>query len=133
MNTIPSRLLGAVQLLVRTESRYAARLEAELQREDAPHLTISVGNVSPSGFMAITPEPVRAGTPVRLVLPVGDPINAEVVWSLNNQIGCRLDGHFSTRQMAYLVLRSTLRGVPTAAGARAFVVIFLIGFLLFYN
>jgi hypothetical protein len=133
VDTNPSRLLGAVQLLVRSEPRYAARLEAELQRDDAPQLTISVGNVSPSGFMALTPEPLRAGTPVRLVLPVGDPVDAQVVWSLNDRIGCRLDGRFSRHQMAYLLMRSAIRGIPTAAGARAALVIFLIGFLIFNN
>lgn len=131
MDTTRSRLLGGVQLMVRSESRFAAQVEAGLQRDDAPQITVSVANISPSGFMAVTPEPIRTGTPVRLVLPVGDPIDAEVVWSLNDQFGCRLDGRFSRRQMAYLLLLGAIRSLPTAAGARAAIVIFLLAFLVF--
>lgn len=131
MDTLPSRLFGALQLVVRSESRFSARQPAQLQRAGAPDLKVSLRNVSPSGFMAITPEPLRAGTRVRLVLRFGDPIEADVIWALNDQIGCRLDGQFSRRQLAWLVLLSTLRGVPTAAGARAAIVVLLIGFIAF--
>jgi len=122
MATLPSRLLGAVQYVVRAESRLPALFRARLTREGCAPLKVSLRNVSRSGFMAIVPEPIHAGSLVTLKLPVGAPVQAEVRWAFNDRIGCSLQGNFDTRQLALLVAAGIVNAMLGATGLRVVVV-----------
>jgi len=123
MASLSSRLIGAVHHVVRVESRFPALCRARLLREGAPPLLVSLRNVSPSGFMAIAPGPVRAGSRVRLELAFGGEVEADVRWCLNGHIGCRLRTPFGAGQLALLVVAGgagallSARGLYVAAAA----------------
>ena len=116
MASLSSRLIGAVHHVVRAESRFPALCRARLLREGAPPLDVSLRNVSTSGFMAIAPAPVRAGSRVRIELAFGGEVEADVRWCLNGHIGCHLRTRFGTRQLALLVLAGSGRALLSARG-----------------
>jgi hypothetical protein len=118
MATLPSRLIGAVNYVVRAESRWPAPFRARLERAGTPPIRVSLRNVSRSGFMALTAEPVKAGSQVTLTLPVGQPVTAEVRWAFNDRFGCRLDGQFDNRQLALLFAAGLVNGLLSPAGLR---------------
>ena len=122
MASLPSRLLGAVQYVVRAEWRLPALLRARLTRKGDAPLKVSLRNVSRSGFMAMVPEPIHAGSLVTLQLPVGAPVEAEVRWAFNDRIGCSLKGRFDNRQLALLVAAGVVNAMLGATGLRAVVV-----------
>ena len=122
MATLPSRLLGAVQYVVRAEARLPALFRARLTRDGAPPLKVSLRNVSRSGFMAMVPEPVHAGSVVTLQLPVGAPVQAEVRWAFNDRIGCSLQGSFDTPQLVLLVAAGLVNAMLGAMGLRVVVI-----------
>ncbi len=122
MATLPSRLIGAVSYVVRAEARWPAPFRARLERVAAPDMKVSLRNVSRSGFMALTPDPVKAGSMVTLNLPVGPPIQAEVRWAFNDRIGCRVEGRFDNRQIALLLAGGALNALLSPAGIRFIVV-----------
>lgn len=122
MATLPSRLIGAVNYLVRAESRWPAPFRARLARADAPDQRVLLRNVSRSGFMAQTLEPVKAGSLVTLDLPLGRPVRAQVRWSFNDRIGCRLEGQFDNRQLALLFAAGLVNTLLSPAGLRFIVV-----------
>ena len=118
MATLPSRLLGAVHYIARAESRWPAFFRARLEREGAPAQKVSLRNVSRSGFMALTPDPVPPGSLVTLHTPVGRPVQAEVRWSFNDRMGCRLTGRFDNRQLALLLVAGAFNWLISPAGIR---------------
>lgn len=118
MATLPSRLIGAVHHIARAELRFPALLRARLQRDGETDAAITLRNVSASGFMGLVSVPIRAGSRIRLVLPVGRAVEADVRWSLNGQIGCRLDGRFSRAQLALLTTLGAARGLTVAGAGR---------------
>ena len=123
MATLPSRLIGAVSHVVRAESRWPAPFRARLERMAAPGMKVSLRNVSRSGFMALTPEPVKPGSTVTLSLPIGPPLQAEVRWAFNDRIGCRVEGRFDNRQLALLFIGGAINALLSPAGIRFVVVI----------
>lgn len=130
MATLPSRLMGAVQYVVRAESRLPALFRARLQREDGSELRASLRNVSRSGFMARVPQPIPAGSQVALILPIGPPVVANVRWAFNDRIGCRVTGHFELRQLALLMVVGALNGLVSPSGIRFVVMAALIAMYL---
>ena len=122
MATLPSRLLGAVTYVVRAESRWPAPFRARLERDGQPPMKVSLRNVSRSGFMAMTPEPVKPGSAVTLAVPIGAPVRAEVRWAFNDRVGCRLEGRFDNRQLALLLAGGALNTLLSPSGLRFIVV-----------
>ena len=130
MATLPSRLIGAVNYIVRAESRWPAPFRARLERADAPPVKVLLRNVSRSGFMALTAEPVKAGSTVTISLPVGRPIRAEVRWAFNDRFGCRIEGQFDNRQLGLLFAAGLVNALLSPAGMRSTVVIACIAMYL---
>jgi hypothetical protein len=122
MATLPSRLAGAVSFVVRAESRWPALFKARLERPEGPSLKVTLRNVSRSGFMALTSDPVQAGSQVTIRLPIGKPVRAEVRWGFNDRFGCHLEDRFDNRQLAFLFGAGLLNGLISPSGIR-FVVI----------
>ncbi len=122
MAALPSRLIGAVNYIVRVEARWPAPFRARLTRAGAAPLKVSLRNISRSGFMALTPEPVKAGSQVTLELPVGRPIQAEIRWAFNDRIGCRLEGRFDNRQLALLFAGGLVNTLLSGTGLRFIVI-----------
>lgn len=118
MATLPSRLIGAVQYVVRAESRLPALFRARLVCEDRTEVKASMRNVSRSGFMAMVPKHIPAGSQVTLRLPVGPPVVAYVRWAFNDRVGCRVAGRFELRQLALLMVVGALNSLVSPAGIR---------------
>ena len=123
MATLPSRLLGAVSYVTRAESRWPALFRARLERTGVPPIKVTLRNVSRSGFMALTTEPVAAGSHVTLYPPIGKPVQAEVRWAFNDRFGCSLEGHFDRAQLSFLLVAGALNGLISPAGIRFVVVL----------
>jgi len=71
----------------RRAARDAVSIRAALHEPGEDSHEILVGNLSPFGFMAISPTAYREGTLVRLNLPLIGEVNARIVWSLSDRIG----------------------------------------------
>lgn len=112
MRALSTRLVSAAHYIVRCQNRLPAFGKAALKRDGLPDLPLSLKNVSRSGFMAVTSEHVAAGSRVRLVIPFVGAVSADVRWSHDNRMGCRLDRDFSFGQMARLFLFCTPRSLP---------------------
>ena len=80
----------------RTE-RDAVSIKASLHEPGKDGHEIIVGNLSPFGFMAVSPKSYREGTLVRLDLPLIGEVNAKVVWSLSDRIGAEFIRPFDAR------------------------------------
>jgi hypothetical protein len=124
--TLPSRLIGAVHHIVRAETRLPALWTTRVERDGAPGFRLVLRNVSRSGFMGTASEPIPAGSRIALRLPFGGAVEANVRWSFNGRIGCRLSGRFSRGQLAFLMLCGGLNGL---LGAGALRIAFLLGCL----
>ena len=104
MNRVATFALSAAHYIARADVRLPALWPARLQCDGLPEMRASLRNVSRSGFMAETSGHVPAGTKVLMTLPIGGTVSAEVRWTLNSRIGCRLEGQLSRSQLALLVL-----------------------------
>ena len=80
----------------RTE-REAVSIQATLHEPNEEPHEILVGNLSPFGFMAISPVQYREGTLVRLHLPMIGEVNGKIAWSLSDRIGAEFIRPFDAR------------------------------------
>jgi hypothetical protein len=112
LRALSTRLISAAHYIVRCQNRLPFFGKAYLRREGLPDLALSLRNVSRSGFMAETSEPVPAGSRIRLVIPLVGAVGADVRWSHDNRMGCRLSRDFSAGQLARLYLLSAPRSLP---------------------
>ncbi|MBC2777736.1 PilZ domain-containing protein [Parasphingopyxis marina] len=81
----------------RRAARDAVSIRASLHEPSEEGHEILVGNLSPFGFMAISPKAYREGTLVRLNLPLIGEVNARIVWSLSDRIGAEFIRPFDAR------------------------------------
>lgn len=81
----------------RRAAREAVSIRATLHEPGKDGHEIIVGNLSPFGFMAISPQGYREGTLVRLDLPLIGEVNARIVWSLSDRIGAEFIRPFDVR------------------------------------
>lgn len=95
----------------RRAARDAVSIRAALHEPSADSHEILVGNLSPFGFMAISPCGYREGTLVRLDLPLIGEVNARIVWSLSDRIGAEFIRPFDARGY-----RELLDTTPQKAG-----------------
>ena len=94
----------------RRAARDAVSIRAALHEPGEDRHEILVGNLSPFGFMAISPHSYREGTLVRLDLPLIGEVNARIVWSLSDRIGAEFIRPFDARGY-----RELLDSTPLAA------------------
>lgn len=113
----PKRVALAADHIPRSEARAPALWRATIFA-DGGETRIVMRNVSRSGFMGISPTPIRAGSSFTLRLPFGAPVMADVRWALNGRFGCRLRGRFDRRQLVFLTACGLLNGLFTGAGLR---------------
>lgn len=99
-----TRLVSAAHHIVRCQSRLPVFGRVYLQRDGLPDLALSLRNVSRSGFMAVTSEPMPAGSRVRLAIPLVGKVSADVRWSRHNRMGCRLNRDFSAGELRILAV-----------------------------
>jgi hypothetical protein len=130
VRAVPARLAGAVHHIVRAQRRMPVFGKARLRRDGLPDLALSLRNVSRSGFMVELSEHIPAGSRVRLIIPFAGAVTADVRWSHNHRMGCRLTRDFSTRQLAVLLLFVAPRSLPAelkmlavTLGALAFLIL----------
>lgn len=81
----------------RRAERDAVSIKAELHEPNEEAHEVLIGNLSPFGFMAISPVGYREGTLVRLQLPMIGEVNARIVWSLSDRIGAEFIRPFDVR------------------------------------
>ncbi len=93
----------------RRNAREAVSIRAELHEPGKDAHEILVGNLSPFGFMAITPKSYRENTLVRLDLPMIGAVNAKIVWSLTDRIGAEFVRPFDARGYRALLDSSPLK------------------------
>jgi hypothetical protein len=78
-----------------TDRREAPREEVfyrtRAARPGGASLPLQIVNISASGFMARTDEPIAVGEPFRLRLPIVGEVGATVRWSLGGRIGGQFD------------------------------------------
>jgi hypothetical protein len=122
MATLPSRLAGAIAYVTRAESRWPALFRARLERAGAPPVKVTLRNVSHSGFMAVSTEPVAPGSLVKVYPPIGKPVVAEVRWAFNNRFGASVHGRFETSQIAVLLAFGLINYLVSPSGIRFVVV-----------
>lgn len=130
MATLPSRLIGAVTYVTRAESRWPALFRAKLERAGAAPMKVTLRNVSRSGFMALTSEPVAAGSMVTIHPPIGKPVQAEVRWCFNDRFGASVHGRFDGSQIAFLLVAGAINHLISPAGIRFVVVVACIAMYL---
>ena len=129
MFALPGRVTSAVHHIVRAETRAPALWRAKLSTGEI-ETRIVMRNVSRSGFMGIGAIPIQAGSEVILILPFGAPVVADVRWSLNGRIGCRLRGRFDRGQLAFLMVCGAANALFTGTGLRVLFALGCIGLLL---
>lgn len=95
----------------RRAERDAVSIKAELHESGKEGHEVLIGNLSPFGFMAISPESYREGTLVRLELPMIGAVNAKIVWSLSDRIGAEFIRPFDARGYRELVDSTPRRAV----------------------
>lgn len=88
----------------RATGRLRVRARAFLQAEGGSVEPALIRNVSATGFLAIMDEPLAPGARFAIRLPVGDVLTGQVRWALNGNVGCRLEGRFSRRQLLFLTV-----------------------------
>jgi hypothetical protein len=98
-----------------------------MRQQDGTEQPIRLRNISRSGFMGETSEPIHAGSTIYLLLPFGGIVAADVRWALNHRIGCKLEGSFSNRQLTLMFLLAEL-----PAEARLFVVMLAAAAAVFF-
>ncbi|MFN2259315.1 MAG: PilZ domain-containing protein [Parasphingopyxis sp.] len=81
----------------RRAERDAVSIRAMLHEPGEDGHEIMVGNLSPFGFMAVSPTQYREGTLVRLQLPLIGEVNARIVWSLSDRVGAEFIRPFDAR------------------------------------
>ena len=121
MRALTRPIHAAMTHVARSQLRVPSFGRATLRRDGAPDLRIRIGNISRSGFMGETREPLRAGMNVRLVVPFGRVMDGTVRWTLGGRFGCRLDGRLRGREMLAI---SVLAGVRVSS-------VLLLGLLVF--
>lgn len=94
----------------RRAERDAVSIKATLHEPGEDGHEIMVGNLSPFGFMAVSPKSYREGTLVRLNLPLIGEVNAKIVWSLSDRIGAEFIRPFDAR--GYRELLDSTPGSP---------------------
>lgn len=94
----------------RRAERDAVSIKATLHEPGEDGHEIMVGNLSPFGFMAVSPQSYREGTLVRLNLPLIGEVNAKIVWSLSDRVGAEFIRPFDARGY-----RELLDSTPGAA------------------
>ena len=119
MPALSARLISVVHQIARAETRLPALWPTRLRVGDA-EMKVTLRNVSASGFMAVASTQIQAGSEVTLVLPVGAPRTADVRWSLNARLGCRLRGRFDRRQRAFLALCGLANGLFSGTALKVF-------------
>ncbi len=87
----------------RRAERDAVSIKAELHEVGEEAHEIMVGNLSPFGFMAISPKPYQEGALVRLHLPMMGEVNAKIAWSLSDRIGGEFIRPFDARKYRALL------------------------------
>ncbi len=118
---LPERVMSAVHHITRSEGRWPARLTARVQRDGQPDLRLSVRNFSGTGLMGVAAGRIQTGETIRIVLPRAGSVRAQVRWSLNNQIGCHLEGRFSGLQIFILLMLSARSLIFSREGFHAIV------------
>jgi hypothetical protein len=111
VRALSTRLITAAYHIVRAHSRLPAFGRIYLRRDGMPDLALWLKNVSRSGFMAMTSEHIAAGSRVRLAIPLVGIVTADVRWSHDNRMGCRLTRDLSLGQLARLFLFSAPRAL----------------------
>ncbi|HVQ09509.1 MAG TPA: hypothetical protein VMS43_13845 [Allosphingosinicella sp.] len=112
MRALSTRLVSAAHYIVRCQNRMPAFGKVYLKQDGLPDLALSLKNVSRSGFMAVTSAHIAAGSRVRLVIPWIGAVSADVRWSHDNRMGCRLTRDFTFGQMLRLCLFCAPRSLP---------------------
>lgn len=90
----------------RRETRDEVHVRIRALGGDARPVTLLVVNLSPHGLMARVNEGHETGERLRLTMPTGGTIAAEVRWSLGGRIGVRFDRPFDLA--AYYELLATV-------------------------
>lgn len=73
----------------RQSARYRVSLPVRLRPDGLRMVTVSVGDISVTGFMAETDEPVALGAHVSIDLPGLGPMAARIRWTVGVRIGAR--------------------------------------------
>lgn len=119
---IAARATDAVHYVARSEARLRARFTTRIQREGQADAAFTLLNLSPSGFMGECAAPVRAGSKVTLLLPLGGRAQADVRWALNGRIGCQLRRRLTTGERALVLAVTAKNAALSGAGAKVLVV-----------
>lgn len=79
----------ADDLKPRNAERFSVSVPVTLRPEGLRMVMVSVGDISATGFMAQTDEPIALGVHVSIDLPGLGPIHARVRWTVGARIGAR--------------------------------------------
>lgn len=77
------------ELKARNAERYSVLVPVTLRPEGFRMLTVFVGDISATGFMAHSDEPITLGAYVSIDLPGLGPTHARVRWTVGNRVGAR--------------------------------------------
>lgn len=73
----------------RRENRDEVHYRTRATRTDGSRIPVLVVNVSPHGLMARCETPLSEGETLRVKLPDGGDVAADVRWALGGRIGCQ--------------------------------------------
>lgn len=76
-------------LKARDAERFAVSVPVTLRPEGLRMVLVSVGDISATGFMARTDEPIALGAHVSVDLPGVGPTQARVRWTVGARVGAR--------------------------------------------
>ena len=75
----------------RGELRDSVYHRAGATLDNGAALPLLIVNISPSGLMARSTEPLAPGATLAIALPVVGRVRAEVRWALGGRVGCQLE------------------------------------------
>jgi hypothetical protein len=103
MGAVPTTLASRVFAVDRRSSdRVDVAIWARVRVQGQPEHPARIGNISSSGFMAMTPCPIYDYAPMLVDLPRIGWVKATALWSMGDRIGAEFEQLLDSEQMALL-------------------------------
>ena len=89
MDSIIGLLTPADGVRDREAERHAVSLPVRLKPEGVRVITVALGDISATGLMARTDEPIPLGSTVCIELPAAGNVQGRVRWTVGGRVGVR--------------------------------------------
>jgi hypothetical protein len=96
----------------RSGDRRALRLTVDANLSGSPDMAVRVHDLSESGILIETPEPLATGQNFEVMLPLTGPVDTVVVWNSGRYYGCEFSRSVPSAAVSAALLKAEPKGVP---------------------